>query len=63
MYEILERFSGWKLLDQLNGDNINRIENVITLSIVAHHYFGKLDVWLDAVEVRTILCEFAPLDD
>ena len=58
IYEILERFSGWKLLDQLNGEDINRIENVITLSIVAHHYFGKLEVWLEAVEVRTTFCEF-----
>ncbi len=44
-------FTGIRM-DELDGDGINRIENVFMLSMAAHSAFGKLKLWLEAVEVR-----------
>jgi hypothetical protein len=42
------------VISELNGEKINRMENVLTLSILMHYYFGRLDMWLEALEVCEI---------
>lgn len=50
-WQALTLFSGWgDLLDDLVGENINRIENIMTLSLDAHDVFGKMQGWLEARE-------------
>lgn len=39
------------MLDELLGNKINRIENVLMLSLSARKYFGDLKIWLEPIEV------------
>ncbi|KAF8576387.1 hypothetical protein K439DRAFT_664045 [Ramaria rubella] len=52
IFEILNRFGGVRL-HELNGSNIDRVENVFTLSVSIHYLFGMLAIWLDAVDGET----------
>lgn len=40
--------------DELNGDKVHRLENVMTLSVALHPNFDQLDSYFEAV-VRVIL--------
>ncbi|KAG9080076.1 hypothetical protein FRC06_007102 [Ceratobasidium sp. 370] len=51
VWAALRSFSGYNLLDELNGVAINRLANVITLSPDEHQAFGSLVCWLEAIEV------------
>jgi hypothetical protein len=42
-------------LDELNGDLINRLENILTLGPTLHKSFGRLDIWLEPIEVYFLL--------
>ncbi|EUC55802.1 hypothetical protein RSOL_136530 [Rhizoctonia solani AG-3 Rhs1AP] len=44
----LEHFSGTSLLVDLCGQNINRLSNILTLTLDEHFYFGELTAWLEA---------------
>ena len=46
---ILKLF-GYHLLPDLNGDKINRLENVMTLSASIHELFDSLNFWLEEIE-------------
>ncbi|EPS99341.1 hypothetical protein FOMPIDRAFT_1124548, partial [Fomitopsis schrenkii] len=46
---ILQSF-GYHLQPELNGNNINRPENVMTLTHALHGLFDDLDFWLEEVE-------------
>ncbi|EPS99331.1 hypothetical protein FOMPIDRAFT_90294 [Fomitopsis schrenkii] len=46
---ILQSF-GYHLQPELNGNNINRPENVMTLTQALHGLFDDLDFWLEEVE-------------
>ncbi|KZP30025.1 hypothetical protein FIBSPDRAFT_850723, partial [Athelia psychrophila] len=37
-------------LSELNGDEINRLENIFTLTNDVHNVFGALELYLDPVE-------------
>ena len=38
---------GHPQLDELDGPNIHRTENIITLSTAKHHLFDRLQLWLE----------------
>ncbi|KIL65195.1 hypothetical protein M378DRAFT_24205 [Amanita muscaria Koide BX008] len=45
---VLSRFSGREnLSDELNGDRIHRLENVMTLELNIHFFFDNFDLWLE----------------
>jgi hypothetical protein len=35
---------------ELNGSGIHRLENVLTLNLIARTYFDELQLWLEPVE-------------
>jgi hypothetical protein len=39
--------------DELEGKDINRLENLVTLAPHVHIAFGKFDLWLKPLEVCT----------
>ena len=47
-------FSGIEMNEVL-GDAINRIENVFILGFLVHYYFGRLEIWLEGIQVRSTL--------
>jgi len=50
VWVIIRAFSGIEV-EELNGQEMNRLENAMTLSTEAHISFGDLLVWLEPVEV------------
>lgn len=51
----MERFGGISL-DELDGKNVNRPENMLTLSIDPRRFFGRLKIWLEPEQVRPYTC-------
>ncbi len=41
---------GYHLQPELAGDKINRLENVMTLSVTIHILFDNLYLWLEEVK-------------
>lgn len=42
----MQRFSGGQSLpEELNGPNIHRLENVMTVAVDFHYQFDQLKVW------------------
>ncbi|KDQ13403.1 hypothetical protein BOTBODRAFT_188638 [Botryobasidium botryosum FD-172 SS1] len=52
IFEAISRFGGYPFIDELGG-NINRLENVFTLTGDMHTLFGNLEMWLEPVEGNT----------
>ncbi|KAG8744955.1 hypothetical protein FRC10_009190 [Ceratobasidium sp. 414] len=50
VWQLIERFSGIDLLLEFGGQDINRLGNVLTLSMQEHKGFGTLKWWLEAIE-------------
>lgn len=48
IWELIRRFSGEDLHDELAGPNINRLENVLTLGLIERIFFRKLEIWFQA---------------
>ncbi|KAF5387950.1 hypothetical protein D9615_000667 [Tricholomella constricta] len=44
---VLDRFGQIKPIAELNGANIHRLENILTLSLEFHSLFDKLEIWLE----------------
>jgi hypothetical protein len=42
-------FGGVKVEDELNGNQIHRLENIITMGASIHSFFGDLSIWLEPV--------------
>ncbi|KAH7906958.1 hypothetical protein BJ138DRAFT_1161323 [Hygrophoropsis aurantiaca] len=47
VWAVLQRFGLEYLMDELNGDKIHRLENIITLRPDLHSLFDTLDLWLE----------------
>ncbi|KAF5372029.1 hypothetical protein D9615_008120 [Tricholomella constricta] len=47
--EIITLFTGIDI-SEVNGNDINRLENVMTLSLDEHKKFGGFDIWLEPLE-------------
>lgn len=46
VWAVLKRFGYESLPEHLNGSNIHRMENVLTLGIDIHQDFDNLKIWL-----------------
>ena len=54
IWSIITSFTNLNFND-LGGNNINSLKNVITLDVVVHRFFGQLYLWFEAVPVCYIL--------
>jgi hypothetical protein len=61
-WAIIQRFGNISVIDELNGDSINRLENIITMAADVHGLFDTLEIWFEetvrhfnAVELVTCL--------
>ena len=54
MAAVLTHFVGnMNFVDELSGEKIHRLENVMTLSTRVHPFFDELNLWLEAtVRIR-----------
>ena len=48
VWAVMERFGQVNGFLELNGPNIHRLENVITMEIGFHTLFDRLTIWLEA---------------
>ena len=57
MWSVLSMFSSKPevLHEKLNGNEIHRLENIITLDLLVHTGFNALSVWFKPVDVCLIL--------
>jgi hypothetical protein len=46
-FAVLARFGQIDALEELNGDNMHRLENVLTLNSDTHTLFDTLKIWLE----------------
>lgn len=54
----MERFGQVLGVDELNGPQIHRLENVMTMDVSFHQWFDSLVIWLEAtVSAVTWSCE------
>ena len=47
MWAILERFGYEQIHDELQGVNIHRLENIMTLAPGIYSYFQRMALWLE----------------
>ena len=45
---MMDRFGYKKILEELNGLNIHRLENILTLDINVHTGFDALEIWFES---------------
>ena len=45
----MQRFGGVKVKDELNGNQIHRLENIMTVNSDVHTFFDDLQIWLEPV--------------
>jgi len=43
----MDYFAGIKVMEELNGPNIYRLENIMTLDTGVRVLFNNLDIWLE----------------
>ncbi len=48
MWAVMSRFGHETLPDDLNGPNVHRLENVMTMAPNVHTLFDQLMIWLTA---------------
>lgn len=48
MWAVMDRFGGVLGVDELNGADIHRLENVMTMSYTIHKLFDSLQIWFEA---------------
>ncbi len=52
VWTVLERFGHAGLREELAGEKIHRIDNVMTLEVSAHEFRNNMDLWFEEVEGR-----------
>ncbi|CCL99836.1 uncharacterized protein FIBRA_01860 [Fibroporia radiculosa] len=50
VWAVMERFGYTRLYSELNGNLVNRLENVLTLQADMHHLFDILELWFEATD-------------
>jgi len=60
MWNLLEMF-GYAKLNELNGDKIHRLENVLTLTEELHSFMDSLELWFEGT-VGLFLISFADIN-
>jgi hypothetical protein len=46
------RFGEIEITKELNGTQINRLENIMMMGVDMHTYFDQLSIWLEEEPVR-----------
>jgi hypothetical protein len=54
VWAVMERFGQVLGVDELNGADIHRMENIMTMDMTLHTLFDALGIWLEA----TVSCVF-----
>ena len=52
IFDVLRRVSGYDLTEELNGQHINRLSNVLTLREEVRTFFGQLLLYFEEIEVN-----------
>ena len=47
VWAVIDHFGGILITEELNGPNIHRLENVLTMGIDLHTRFDNLLIWLE----------------
>ena len=47
VWAVMDCFAGIKITEELNGPDIHRLENVMTLESGVHDLFDSLRIWLE----------------
>ena len=58
MWGIVHGFSGINALEELDGPNIHRLSNGLTMGVDLHYAFDDLGLWFEAVHVSDTLTFF-----
>ena len=53
MWQALRQFAGPEICDELEGQNIDSLENIIILEKNVHVEFGKFNLWFTPDEVHS----------
>ncbi len=54
MWGIIESFGNIDVLAELDGANMHRLSNGLTLDLTIHHVFDDLGLWFEKVQVSNI---------
>ncbi len=54
MWSIIESFGNIDVLAELDGANIHRLSNGLTLNVDVHSVFDDLKLWFEEVQVSNI---------
>jgi hypothetical protein len=46
-WAVIQRFGNVSVIDELNGEKINRLENIITMAMDVRDLFNQLLVWFE----------------
>ena len=57
IWSVLKSFTNIEFTE-LNGNSLNSLTNVFTLDTALHKFFGPLDFWFEAVDVRVSFSSF-----
>ena len=63
MCNIVHGFSGINALEELDGPNIHRLSNGLTMGVDLHYAFDDLGLWFEAVHVSDALTVFLRKSD
>ncbi|PPQ93669.1 hypothetical protein CVT25_012728 [Psilocybe cyanescens] len=47
---VLSQFGQIRFIEELNGENLHRLENILTLDAVLHQQFDNLMIWLEKID-------------
>ena len=61
MWSIIDGFGDIDVLAELDGANMHRLSNGLTLDVNVHLVFDNLELWFEEVPVSNIKrCSFSP---
>ena len=51
----MKRLGGISIEDELNGFDVNRLDNVLTMDSALHDFFDKLKIWFEETVSKAML--------
>ena len=51
VWAVMERFGNISMKNELNGSNVHRLSNILTLSNEIHYLFDELYIWFEPIGV------------
>ena len=55
MWAVMDRFGYKRIPSDLNGNNVHRLENVLTLDVGVHCLFDELKLWFERTVSRLVI--------